>query len=475
MNKFKYLSILFLGAIVFFSSCDKDFEEINENIDDPISIPSSKLIGTVVKTSSDVLYSTFNGSEIGENWVQHNSLVQYNDPDRYRPRVTSMDGVWNSLFLTASDANQMQQLAIAEGNDINQGVALVLKSYCLLVLTDLYGDIPYTEALLGPSESIFTPVYDPQETVYNGVLAELDEAVAFLSSGNGTIDPNMDILYAGDAGGWLKFANSLKFRALMRISGKKDVSVDLQALVDGGGLFASNADEAKLVYLSASPDANPVHEQVVGASRSEHRLSATFIDKLLEFNDPRLSIYAEPTADGSYAGKPNGYTESPLPGYSVETVSGIGAKYLEAEAPGYFVSYTELLFLMAEAALKGFISGDAKAYYDAAVTNSFAENGASGVEAYLTSAGVVFNADNGMEQIGTQKWISLFGQGFEAWTEWRRTRFPVLSPATEGFIDEIPSRLKYETSDVSINAANYNAAVARQGADELTTPVWWMN
>lgn len=474
--------ILFLAifTITIFNSCDKDFEEINENVDDPALVPSSQLIGTSIRVISSTLYSTFNGSEIGENWVQHNALTEYNDPDRYRPRVTSMDDIWNSLYEAASAAEQLEYLAVEEENTVNQGVAKVIKSYCFLVLTDLYGNIPFSEALIGPSEGNFTPVYDSQQDVYTGVIAMLDESMPLLQSGVGTIDPNMDILYGGDAVKWNKFGKSLKFRALMRMSSMVDVSDDLKALVNSGYLFSSNADEAKLVFTETAPNSNPLYMTIVQQSRAEHKLSKTFIDHLIDYNDPRLPIMAQPaSSSGEYVGKPNGFAEIPLAGYASDEVSNIGELYLEPTAPAYYLSYTELLLLMAEAAHEGYINGGeaaAQNYYELAIQNSLNENGVGdSYSSYIADSRVAYDATNAEMKIGTQKWITLFCQGFEAWTEWRRTGYPVLTPAAEGFLSEIPSRLKYHSSESSVNGVNYNAAVAAQGADQLTTKLWWMN
>ncbi|MBI9065736.1 MAG: SusD/RagB family nutrient-binding outer membrane lipoprotein [Salinivirgaceae bacterium] len=478
----KKILIIFLAIVTtgFFNSCDKDFEEINKTGDNPTFVPSSMLIGTAVRAAMNTIYSTFNGSEIGENWVQHNALTDYNNPDRYRPRVTSLDGVWNQLYYAASQANQMEELAVVEGNTVNQGVAKVIKAYCFLMLTDLYGDVPFSEALTGASAGNFTPTYDSQENVYNGVLAMLDAAMPQLA-GSGTIDPNMDILYGGDAAKWNKFAHSLKFRALMRISSKMTDHSELQALVDSKMLFSSNTDEAKLVYTSASPEANPLFETIVDQGRDEHKLSATFVNHMLDFSDPRLPIMAEPIEGETdvYVGKPNGYEQIPLDNFNTADVSGIGALYLEATAPAYLVSYTELLLLQAEAAKEGYISGGdatAQAKYEAAIVNSMTENGVSDYAAYMADTRVAYTAAEALKKIGQQKWIILFCQGFEAWTEWRRTGYPELTMAVDPLdgVSEIPSRLKYESVESSVNGVNYKAAVAAQGPDEFITKIWWL-
>ncbi|MFC0877357.1 SusD/RagB family nutrient-binding outer membrane lipoprotein [Saccharicrinis sp. FJH2] len=479
MKMIKYILVFFITAGMMMS-CDKNFEEINANVDDPVVLPSSMLIGTAIRNIANEMYSTFNGLEHGETWVQHISMVQYNDPERYRPRIATMDNLWNRFYIAASQANQMQLLAEAEGNEVNQGIALVIKAYCFAQITDLYGDVPFSEALLGASEGNFSPVYDSQQSVYNGVLGLIDQAIPLLESGNGTTDPSMDILYEGDASKWVRFAASLKFRSLMRISAKVDVSGELQALVDGGKLFTSVDNEAKLNFLSTSPNANPVFETIVDGGRGEFKLAQTLVEYLKANSDPRLEVYAQPAVNsGEYVGKPSGYEESPLPGYGYDDVSSIGEKYLDPTQPGYFISYTELLFLMAEAAHKEYISGGetaAEAYFDQAVLNSLVENGLADVaNDYVGKNVFAYDPAIAMERIGTQKWIALFSQGFEAWTEWRRTKQPGLTPAQDGYIDQIPSRLRYESNESSVNKVNYDAAAAQIGGDDLTTKVWWMN
>ena len=132
---------------------------------------------------------------------------------------------------------------------------------------------------------------------------------------------------------------------------------------------------------------------------------------------------------------------------------------------------------MAEAAHKGYISGSAETYYQNGVSASFAANGLSQADAaaYLAQGTVAYTQATGLQKIAEQNWLGLFCQGIEAWTEWRRTGYPALQPAIEAVINEIPSRFTYPSIEQSVNKANYDAAVSGQGADLLTTKVWWMN
>ena len=467
MKRFK-ISILFLAALLFMVSCDKDFEEINIDPNNPVLVPSHLLIPSAVRAYQNEMNSTFTGADMGACWAQHYAKVQYNSEERYIPRLGILRRVWNTFYAVGiSDAEAMYVLAEAEGNDNMKAVALVLQAYGYSVLTDIYGDIPFSEAIKG-NDGNFTPKYDTQQEVYTGILAMLTQANSLF--GSGTIDSTSDIMYQGDASKWKKFANSLSFRSLMRISGKVSVGADLQALVNAGNMFGSNDDEAKLVYLSADPSANPLYETVIFGSRAEYKINSQVVDRMLASNDPRLPQYAQFNDAGIYRGKPAGIINVPNDDYSYANVSPIGEFYLRPEAPGFFMSNAELHFLMAEAAHKNLITGSASAHYAAGIAASFAANEVSD-NGYI--AANALNTPIALEQIGTQKWYALYGQGIEAWTEWRRVGYPALLPALEGDINEIPSRYTYPTTEVSINGANYDAAVASQGTDNLTTKVWW--
>ena len=475
----KNISLIFTLAVglVLFMGCDKDFEEINNNPNDPIAVPSGLLTADVVFNAGNTLYSTFVGGDMGSCWAQHWGKVQYNDEERYQPRGSVIEvTVWKTIYEDViSDAKTMQNLAVAEGNENMQGVALVMQAYGYSLLTDVFGSIPFSEAIRA-DEGIFSPKYDTQEEVYTGILAMLDEANSLFSADGGTILANSDILYGGDYSKWQKFANSLKFRSLMRISGKVNVASQLQALTSQP-MFSSNSDEAKLIYLANDPSANPIFETIVFGNRAEFKVNSVMVDMMAGINDPRLPIYAAPNEDGEIRGKPAGIENVPNDDYNYSNVSPIGSAYLQATAPGYFLSYSELQFLMAEAAHKGYISGSAETYYQNGVSASFAANGLNQADAaaYLAQGTVAYTQATGLQKIAEQNWLGLFCQGIEAWTEWRRTGYPALQPAIEAVINEIPSRFTYPSIEQSVNKANYDAAVSGQGADLLTTKVWWMN
>ena len=478
MKNIKLILIALLSLSVL-TGCDSDFEELNTDPNNPTSVPAHLLLGYAQRQHSNSLYSTFVGGDMGACWSQQFSKVQYNDEERYVPRRGVIDGVWDNQFtLVAAEGKAIADLSNADGNQVLEGVGKVMQAIALQHLTEIFGPIPFTEALDG---AILQPVYDDEATVWEGILQLLTDAADLIATGNGSIVSTSDLYYGGDASKWLKFANSLKFRALMRISSTRSVGGELQALINDGNLMTSNADSGQITYLSAPPDANPIYETVVDGSRLEWKIGLVVVDLLEGLQDPRLEVYASPNASGNIVGKPVGYGNiTPLPnedlGYTYANISGLGAKYLDPTLPGVVLSYAQLSFLKAEAANEGLISGGlaaAQNYYNEGITASFAFNGLDAT-AYLTQDGIdLTSQSDARTKIATQEYLSLFGQGVESWTEWRRTKIPALQPAVEGDINQIPSRYYYPTTEPSLNGDNYSAAAASIGGDLLTSPLFW--
>lgn len=478
MKNIKIILFAFLSFSLI-TSCDGDFEELNTDPDRPSEIPGHLLLGFTQRIYMNTVYSAGRGGDMGECWGQHWSKVQYNDEARYVPRRGVIDGIWNTIYASViSEANAMYLLAEAEGNTNLQGVALVMQAVGYQTLTDLYGPIPFTEAV---DPSIVQPAYDDEATVYNGIITMLTQASSLMSNGTGAIVSSSDLFYGGDVSKWHKLANSLKFRALMRISSTKNVNAELQALINGGNMFSSNADNAELVYLAAQPDANPIYETIVDGNRAEYKVNSVLVEMLTSLSDYRLPLMAGKNASGVVLGKPSGYgNETTLPnedlGYTYANISPLGDFYLNPELPGVLMAYSQLSFLKAEAANEMMVSGGVEAasnYYKEGITASFEWHGLNAAT-YLSQDGIDFsNQADGRSKISTQEWIALFGQGFETWTEWRRTGYPDLTPAIEGDINEIPSRLYYPTTESSLNKDNFDAASASIGGDKLTSPLFW--
>jgi hypothetical protein len=520
------LKYLIPGLILFFlGSCTKNFEEYNTNPNSPGLDQASPdmLLTNAIESMTDRVHEIFLGHEMGSCWVQHMAKVQYTDEDRYIPRISVINNSWTSFYAASGyDVYTILKIADATGQNNYKGVGLVMYVYISSVLTDLFGDIPYTQAWKGAVDdgSIIQPVYDTQESIYLDMIAKLDEANTLLADA-GEIPG--DILYNGDPALWQKFANSLRLRLLLRMSARDEafVTTEMTKMVDDPDtypIFESSADHAALQYLGSAPNNNPINEN--RKTRDDHRVSKSLIDLTYTNNalvDWRVSLYAELDGNDDYEGLPNGLTSSKAAAYNdngLKYTSKIGSFYAQATAPGVLMSYAELQFILAEAAHKGYIGGGdaaAETYYLEGIWASYDQNHdyfatvltdvwggtfesqlgwdgsqdivefafenyvANGAHTYDKSTyyPVIFDPAIAMEQIAYERWVAGFDQGLQSWFEWRRTGVPTLTPAEDGVISSIPVRSTYPSDEYSRNKTNLDAAIANQGADELTTPVWW--
>jgi len=479
MKNIKLILLAFL-SFTMFTGCDTNFEEINTDPDSSTELPAHLLLGYAQRQFTNNMHHMQRGGDMGGCWAQQWSKVQYNDECRYVVRRGVVDGIFSNIYtLTVSEATAMENLAMADGNTNLAAVGKIMQAVGYQALTELYGPIPFTEAIDG---SNLQPVYDDESVVFEGVIQLLTDAADMLASGSGSITASSDLWYGGDTNKWWKLANTLKFRALMRISSTRAVGGELQALV--GKMMTSNADNAEIQYLAVSPDANPIFEQIIDNNRPEYKIGSVMVETLQSLNDPRLPVYAAPAvSDGAFRGKEAGYgLSTTLPnealGLTYANISGLGDFYLNPTLPGVTMSYSQLQFLMAEAANEGYISGGLAAannYYNSGITSNMEWNGVgSAAGAYLAQDGLAITSQNdGRTKIGTQMWIALFGQGFESWTEWRRTKIPALEPAIEADLSQIPSRMFYPTTEPSFNKTNYDDAVSRIGGDEMTSSLFW--
>lgn len=470
----KKIIYLLITSIVFVTiSCDNNFEEINVSPDLPTETDPNLLLSFSIRNCQNTVYDMFAGGDMGGVWAQHWSKAQYNDEELYIPRTTAFNNFWNVMYVNCiSEASSCYKLAGEEGNTNLQAASLVVKANAFQVLTDAFGPIPFSEAGVA---GISKPVHDSQEDVYDGIISLLDEAETLFASGTGNITPSSDLIYGGDVLKWRKLAMSLKLKALMRISKVRNVSTEVQNVLASGLLFSSNTDTAQLVYNATQPDANPVYETVVYGARAEYRVSSILINKLNSLSDPRLPIFAQLNNSSSYVGNIPG-TTSP----TVANFSAIGTKYLQATAPGVVLSYAQVEMYLAEAANELIIPGGistAKLHYINAINANFVFNGLTPSSAYTSSSPVDFSTQtDAREKIATQMWLLLYGQGFEAWTEWRRTGLPLLSPVLNAAISAVPRRYLFASDTQSYNNANYQAASATlNNGDSMLSKVWWMN
>ena len=451
-------------------SCDDTLADINQNPNATENPEPAHLLSAVQYHAAELYWGQTTSYNSTLLWVQHWAKIQYTEPDCYNVSNTDYTSTWNTAYASLlTDLQTISQSALA--NDSYRAVAGVLRSWVFLQLTNLFGDVPYSDY----AKSV-TPAYDSQEDILRGLLADLEEAESNLNGSGGAIEG--DLLYGGDISKWRKFARSLRLRIALEIADRDAATAQgiISSLYnDRSSLIADNGDIAQFQFTT-SPQWNPWASAF--ASRDDQRVSKTLINKLTELNDPRLAVFAQLPEDASvttYAGAANGLNADAANNQGFYKLSRPGSAFLRDEAPAVFFTYAEVLFDFAEAAARGFISAEAETLYNQAVTASLQQYGINSAAAYLAQAAVQYDAAQWAEKIGWQKWIAFYGQGPDAFTDWRRLGYPQLAPGPNSALSagQLPRRFYYPSTEQSLNGDNYHEAVARQGADELTTRLWF--
>ena len=531
--------LLYTGMAVFIlqTGCTKKFEEINT---DPTQSSPANFDANYFLSSSQDSYregiSGYNGPILFQSgWVQlfasttSGAANYYTNMDKYAPSGNTSNYAersWSTNFRSAGLANEIIKNLSSDPDKVNVvSAATVMKVLSLHYVTDLYGDIPYSQALQG-AEGVTQPVYDNQQAVYTAMFTELDAALSKFDATKAK--PTADLFpYAGDVAKWKKFGYSLMLRMAMRLT-KADAALakTWAEKAFAGGTFAGVADDAFIKGDNANGYSNAnARALITAADYYQVRWSKTLIDFLKAKNDPRVSAIAEvPQAglaanqnnalagDNTFAnqlGLPNGWdlnggaTDiSNSPGYPGGTGAGadltpIGkysrprtSVYTDFNAPIFIITYAETELLLAEAAARGWSVGASAATHYA--------NGLSAALQSLTwlSANAVispatanaFAAANPLDVSSTAASLKMINEQYwattgvlmnyvEAWNNWKRSGYPVLTPVNYvgNFSNgNIPRRQPYPSSEAANNGANYAAAVAGlAGGDKWESKIWW--
>jgi hypothetical protein len=424
-------------------------------------------------------------------YTQQISEALYTSESRYNTKIYNYTGIFNSplqdlttiIKLNTDEATKSLPNVIANGSNANQiAAARILRAFYFQNMTDRWGDIPYSEALQGAA--FLTPKFDKQQDVYADLFKELKEATAQFDGG---APLQGDFLFNGSVEKWKILASTIRMNMALRLSkadpatGKTEFNLALAA-----GVINSNADNIIYNFLGESANENNIYYNYEVAKRYDYAISDVMVNKLNSFSDPRVTVYADKTAAGTYVGMPYGLTQALAGNYvkgNVNTpgaVSLIGKAFRSQNSPVKIFTYPEVLFSKAEAYKLGWITGapdDAQAAstYLAGIAASMDLNKVTAPASYYTQAGVAYVPATGREQIINQKWIANYmGYGLEAWSDWRRTGFPRLTPSAypQNIGGQIPVRQAYTNDEPSLNKANYDAVIAQQGPDELNTPIW---
>ncbi len=506
LNKF---TILLVGLMVMAQGCEKDFTSINT---DPTSAGADKFDPNSLLTSAQLRY-TGSTDFAYETWrtnliyfsvmMQHLSNVNgywVGDKSRNNPgyEASYFERAYDEQVKYIIDLIQFTEDKTDQYKNLHNA-AHIMRALIFHRLTDIYGDVPYSEAGLGFYASIFTPAYDTQESIYKDMLKELDAAANGFDAGADQLSG--DLIFNGDFAKWKKFANSLMLRLAMRLTKVDEATAKLYAeKAITGGVMTSNDDNALIHHDGSTDRLTPCRTSIVlnlSYEKPNMRLSETFVNWLKAKNDPRLFVYGKnpdgTTNPATTFGMPNGYDQankpiSGAPGYPANGLDGYIAPNLavvgKMDGPTFLLTYAEVELLQAEAAQRGWNAGGTAAdHYNkgvkAALTYLSQYDAAGAISDAAADAYVAANAydaNNGMQQIAEQYWAATFLNEYEAFANWRRTGYPALTATTfPGDItgSKIPRRLRYPVGEYSNNGANITAAVARQGADDLLTRVWW--
>jgi len=485
MKKIYYIII---GLTFFSTSCDSDLASLNEDEKNPDVVPAYTLFTSAERSLSDQMTNTNVNRNVFRLITQQWTETTYTDESNYDFVTRKIsDNHWNALYSGAlADLNKAKQyleaeviltsdLAFAEKTAIRKNKLAqidILMVYTYQVLIDTFGNVPFSEALL--SSSNYLPKYDDAKSTYLTLLSKLDTDMSNIDTSYPGFEDADVIFNAGGLNNWLKFANSIKLKLgvnLLASNLENIIATNAinEAIADG--LISSNSENAKVPYMTTVPNTNPLYTDLVTSGRHDFVVTKPYVDKLIALNDPRRPIYTNNNPNGGIVGSSNSYGSKTHVGSIIET----------PDLSGTLLDYSEVEFLLAEAAERGIVSaGSAASHYTNAITASMEDWGVSptDISTYLAQTTVDYATASGtwQQKIGEQAWLGFYNRGFESWTFYRRLDFPVLTPpsgaaaAAEG---KVPVRMAYPIREQTLNPTNYNAASTAIGGDKLVTKIFW--
>lgn len=477
MNYKKY--ILLSAVLIGMSACTDGFEEINTNPNAPVDVQPGLLLRQVQWDYAEQM--SYEGFVAGNLLGQYFTAIDFNLFDRHSLNESQFGGnPWDILYVNLRD----NEIILNKSQDspalaVYEGPARILKAYMTAALTDIFGDVPYSEALQGKS-GIIAPIYDSQEAIYTapgGILDNLEKGIAAIENYQAPIPLEGDILFNGDLSAWLKFANSLRLKYLVRIADRTAVASQIEGIFQSGNYIQSNAENAAFDFRSP-PNNFRMSTARVG-DYNIYIMSETIEEVLKGLDDPRMAVFFRPTGNdaNAYKGLLNGPDASQL-SITVADYSLTGKIWRENadQLDANFMTAAETYFLLAEAAQKGWVTADAKTLYETGVRLSFEYWQTDLPDTYLSAGSAAFatNGQNPIEQIITQKWLHNIGNGYEGWIEYRRTGFPQLKVVAASLNNGlIPVRMPYPTTEATLNRSNYEAAASTTNGNSVNSAVWW--
>jgi hypothetical protein len=461
--------------------CNK-FGDTNVNPTLLTSASTRALLTNSLQSYSGLILGNVASARLGALYVQHLSEGPYPGSSLYSDRNLAFGGWYTgplyNLQTIINYNNAGSKAAVGNGFKDNQiAVARILKAHYFLMMTDRWGDIPYKQALKGGEA--FSPAYDKQQDIYTDLFKELSEAVAQIKESEAGVEG--DVLFGGNMAAWKRFANTQRMIMALRLSKADPAKGKTEyAAAKAAGVITSNNQNVFYKFIAGDPNNyNPWYNNYTVNNRNDYAISKTLTDYMESKADPRLPIYGEVLAGGIVKGLPYGRNAAVnIPA----AYSRIGDAFRGQGSTLAIYTYAQVLFMEAEAAKIGYTAGGdaaAKGFYDNAIKASFEQYGVytpAAYAAYMANADVIYTPANGLRQIMTEKWVHAYLNSWEAWNDWRRTGFPVLTPAVDA-VDArgIPLRLGYPTNEAALNGENYKAAVTSMGGtDDNYAKMWWL-
>ncbi|RAJ10955.1 SusD-like starch-binding protein associating with outer membrane [Chitinophaga skermanii] len=477
-------SIIILLCLLVVTSCKHDFEEINTNPYGFNDVEPKFLLSTAItKTAYELQHVSVldHPGEAGRyiTMVRNETMDKFLwGPQDWRETYARLTTIQHLIF-EAEKYEQPQYLPLAK----------ILRVINFSYLTDLWGDVPYTKAALA-YKGVYTPAYDPQETIYPALLDELNSANLTLASPLPAIDPNYDMLFHGDVLKWRKLANSLRLRLLLRCSKKyTHATIILKTMLDDPytyPIITQNADNAQLPYLgSRAEDSWPFSDLANGYDEFDKRKpSKDLVDRLKALNDPRLPIMVAKvnrkegaivdTSD--YVGVPNALPDPSKYNGGNDHMSHFSDAFNQPSGnfnKATFITAAEVYFILAEIVQIGKVkvpNENAASLYYKGIAASMDYYGAQEPEDYYEQPSVKY--DGTLRQLIHQKWIAQLFVGIEGWMDHRRTGYPQFVLGPLAVQPTIPLRFMYPLEESLYNYEEYNKAKIRMGGDLQDTKMW---
>jgi len=503
----KYILIIAAFFMAGISGCKKNYLDLETNPNTPSVTTPGLTLAAALNSSAAIIVNDYSQYGVWDGyWTTSGNYVPNPNINQYQFTNAAFDGDWTDWYLNLTNYNILQGISAKSGATNYEAIAMIMKAYGFSHLVDQYNDVPYTQAFQGTA--VLLPVYDKGPAIYADLFKQLDAAIALINKGGSTSTPGADdIVFGGDMTGWVKFANSLKLRMAMRVSG----------LPGGASPAAGFSPKALLATTVTAADvagtetnffgenieagANPGYSNVGGKQNPYYgtygydptgnpspnnvyfRANAYCVGVLNSFTDPRVSQYYTlvPTSNTDATPRVHGNV------FGDVSINNLTNSFNSATGPGLtqsasqnaiLFSGAESLFLQAEAVQDGFLTGDAQSLYEGGITAAFGAVGLTAAQAATYYGQNINNvgwaaSSNKYSAILIQKWISLNGYfNFEAWNEFRRTNYPALPSSIDpaAINPTLPTRLPYPLIELETNPGN----LAKEGTiNPFTSHIFW--